>query len=185
MTWNAPWNGGSVITSYTVTWQHSDGTTYSEDKTICDGSLAGTISTRTCTVANTIFTQAPFNIEWGSSIYAKVYATNVKGDSVLSLAGNGAEILRVPDVPTDLVDIPSITSAVQIGFSWQDGSNNGGTPVIDYLVAYAESAGVYSTLEVGVTDMQYTATGLTAGTTYKFKVQARNAFGYSDFSDEV
>lgn len=31
----------------------------------------------------------------------------------------------------------------------------------------------------------YTATSLTPGTTYKFKVQARNAFGFSDFSDPV
>jgi hypothetical protein len=170
LTWNAPWNGGATITSYTVTWQHSDGTTYSEDITICDGSLAGTISTRTCTIANTIFTQDPFYLEWGSSIYTKVYATNVKGDSVLSLAGNGAEILRVPDVPTDLVDILSITAADQIGFSWQDGSNDGGTAVIDYLVAYAGTDGVYSTLEVGVIANQHAATGLTAGTTYSFKV---------------
>lgn len=94
-----------------MTWQHSDGVTYSEEKTMCDGSLEATISSRTCTVANPVFTQAPFNLEWGSSVYAKVYATNVKGDSVVSLSGNGASILKVPDAPTDLTNIPSITSA--------------------------------------------------------------------------
>jgi hypothetical protein len=31
----------------------------------------------------------------------------------------------------------------------------------------------------------YTATGLTSGLTYRFKVEAKNAFGYSAFSDEV
>lgn len=31
----------------------------------------------------------------------------------------------------------------------------------------------------------YTATSLTAGTTYKFKVQARNAFGLSEYSQEI
>ena len=31
----------------------------------------------------------------------------------------------------------------------------------------------------------YTVTGLNAGTTYKFKVQARNIYGLSDYSVEV
>lgn len=31
----------------------------------------------------------------------------------------------------------------------------------------------------------YSATGLTASTTYRFKVEAKNEFGYSTFSDEI
>jgi hypothetical protein len=36
-----------------------------------------------------------------------------------------------------------------------------------------------------VQSTSYIVTGLTAGTTYKFKVQARNQYGYSDYSVEV
>lgn len=37
-------------------------------------------------------------------------------------------------------------------------------------------------LASGIPGTTYTATGLTAGETYVFKVQARNSFGFSDYS---
>lgn len=40
-------------------------------------------------------------------------------------------------------------------------------------------------LASSVTTLSYTAYSLTNGVTYKFKVQARSAYGYSDFSAEV
>jgi hypothetical protein len=41
------------------------------------------------------------------------------------------------------------------------------------------STGTDTIIATGVTSTQYTATGLTAGKTYTFKVEARNRFGYS------
>jgi len=41
-------------------------------------------------------------LQWGDSVYAKIYATNIKGNSESSLAGNGGIILRVPDAPINL-----------------------------------------------------------------------------------
>jgi hypothetical protein len=38
-------------------------------------------------------------------------------------------------------------------------------------------------LESVVNDVTYTATGLTTGLYYKFKVEARNSFGFSEYSD--
>ncbi len=52
---------------------------------------------------------------WGTSIYVKVSAINIKGESVVSLAGNGATIVRVPDAPVMLANVPTITSATTIG----------------------------------------------------------------------
>jgi hypothetical protein len=43
----------------------------------------------------------------------------------------------------------------------------------------------YTTLETGIITQYFTAIALTPGVTYKFKVQSRNAFGYSDYSEEV
>lgn len=37
-------------------------------------------------------------------MFAKVIATNVKGDSPESLHGNGADIITVPDSPIDLLE---------------------------------------------------------------------------------
>jgi hypothetical protein len=48
---------------------------------------------------------APFNLVWGSSVYAKVIAGNVVGSSQASSIGNGAVILTVPDSPINLENI--------------------------------------------------------------------------------
>lgn len=97
-------------------------------------------------------------------------AINVVGTSTASLEGNGAIILTNPDAPHTLANVPSVTLGDRIGLSWLEGGANGGTPVIDYQISQAEEAGTYAVIATGVTDLSYTATDLTAGTTYKFKV---------------
>jgi hypothetical protein len=56
--------------------------------------------------------------------------------------------------------------------------------VIDYRIWF-KSTGSYAVLATGVTTLTYTASGLTTGTTYAFKVQARNSQGYSNSSPEL
>ena len=57
--------------------------------------------------------------------------------------------------------------------------------MIDYRISYAHESNVYTVLAVGVTDTQYTATGLNAGLYYKFKVEARNYLYHSPYSDAI
>lgn len=40
-------------------------------------------------------------------------------------------------------------------------------------------------VEYGITSLEYTLQGLQAGTTFTFKLKARTAYGYSDFSEPV
>jgi hypothetical protein len=80
--------------------------------------------------------EAPFNLPWGSSIYATVSSTNTYGVSIDSTPGNGAVILTVPDRPINLSNVVSQTLATQIGLSWEDGFSDGGTPVINYLLTF-------------------------------------------------
>ena len=61
---------------------------------------------------------APYHLTWGSSVFAKVMAINIKGNSLVSDEGNGAVILTVPDAPIELIDLPMMTSSSQIGLSW-------------------------------------------------------------------
>ena len=42
---------------------------------------------------------SPYLLEWGASVYAKVKAINVVGESEYSIEGNGAVILTVPTAP--------------------------------------------------------------------------------------
>lgn len=92
----------------------------------------------------------------------------------------------MPDAPISLANNAAITDANQIGFTWQEGSN-GGTAVLDWLVFYTlQETNSYELLESGVLTAAYTTTvSLQTDSLYKFKVQARNAVGISDFSSEL
>ena len=58
--------------------------------------------------------------------------------------------------------------------------------MIDYRVSSNGGSGtVYTPLEANITTLPYLAVSLSPGTTYSFKVEARNAFGYSSPSASV
>jgi len=127
----------------------------------------------------------PFNLAFGSSIYAKVLAFNIYGDSLMSAEGNGAIILTVPNPPVSLSEVYSERTATSIGISWSDGALNGGATVLDYTVSYDQGLDSYVVLKSGVLTQSFTATGLKPGVTYSFKVQARNTFGLSVESSRI
>ena len=180
ISWTAPSNGGSAITSYTVKIRQSDGTTYTTESANCN------VSTTSCTVPISVLQASPYNLPWGSSVWATVLATNVVGSSAPSSAGYGATILTNPDPPTSLANNAVITSASVIGMTWTAPTVVGGTPVIDYRVSWDQGTSTYTVLASGITTLSYSTTAtLTANTVYKFKVESRNSYGYSAFSNEV
>ena len=180
--WTKPDNGGSAITSYVIKIR---GTNLSFYAGTCDQTTAVQLTTLVCTIPIADILVSPFNLAWGVSVYAKVIAVNVYGESIESDEGNGATILTIPDAPTNLANNPSITTGSKIGLSWAQGLNDGGTHVIDFTLSYKKDSGSYSILESAIVTQTYTAVGLTMGSTYTFKVQARNAYGLSPFSSEV
>lgn len=94
---------------------------------------------------------------------------------------------QIPDAPVNLADVPAITDAEQIGLTWEAPSFDGGSSLLDYRIWYDNALGEDSFIVlVTVPDLTYTATGLVQGSTYKFKVEARNIYGYSaEFSNTV
>jgi hypothetical protein len=91
----------------------------------------------------------------------------------------------VPDAPTSLARDSANTNKTQVAITWSPGASNGGTVVIDYSVYWDQGTNNYVLAASGVTTTSYTkTTGITAGTTYKFKVKARNAIGLSADSAE-
>ncbi len=80
-------------------------------------------------------TVSPFSLPQGSSVYARIVAINYYGDSSVSAPGNGALILLVPDAPTSVQNVPSVTNKSQIGLSWLV-LNDGGAPILDYSISY-------------------------------------------------
>ena len=130
----------------------------------------------------TVLRSSPFNLDWGTSVYMKVFASNSYGDSEISLAGNGAVITTTPDAPINLVENTSQRTKSTLGLTWSEGAFNGGATIIDYRVSMAIQGGSFSELASGLTSAEYLATGLTFGTTYEFKVESRNSYGYSAYS---
>jgi hypothetical protein len=52
----------------------------------------------------TILKDSPFNLPWGTNVFAKIVATNKYGDSGSSQAGYGAIITTYPDPPVNLAE---------------------------------------------------------------------------------
>lgn len=87
-----------------------------------------------CIVPSIILHMDPYLLPWASSIYAKVVATNLYGDSQASNEGNGGIIYSIPDEPVSLAEDYSQRSASTLGLTWVDGEDPGGLPVLDYRI---------------------------------------------------
>lgn len=83
---------------------------FAEDSVDCDGTDATIISNNECTVTFATLLAEPYLLVYGSSVYAKVSAQNVKGSSDYSSVENGAVILTAPDPPVNLADNTYVTS---------------------------------------------------------------------------
>ena len=80
----------------------------------------------------------PFSLDWGTSVYAKVIATNSYGNSLESDAGNGAIITTTPDAPTNIVEVYEQRTKSTLGLSWVAPVFTGGDAIEDYRVSIAE-----------------------------------------------
>jgi hypothetical protein len=95
------------------------------------------VSAASCSVPITTLRASSFKLPWGAFVYAKVAAINSYGVSDDSALGNGAQILTIPDYPVSLAEVAAARSVSTLGLSWSAGTNNGGSPVIDYRITYS------------------------------------------------
>jgi hypothetical protein len=137
----------------------------------------------TCTIPVTTLRAAPFTLAWGDHVYAKVFATNIYGNSDFSLPGNGAMITTNPDRPINLLEVYASRAPTTIGLIWEPAAFTGGDIIIDYRVSIAVQGQSFTVIASGLLDPEYTATGLTSGVIYEFRVESRNSYDYSAPSD--
>ena len=96
----------------------------------------------------------------------------------------------VPDPPTNLIEV-SRTSVGDVSLSWTAPSNNGGTPITDYIIENSLDEITWWVLDDDTdTSTAVTFTGVSAGNDYYFRVSAVNEVGTglpssSLFSDAV
>ena len=110
ISWPIPFDGSSPITAYVIKIKKANGD-FATELVDCNGSSASVVSSASCTIPVGTLTSAPFYIEWGQKIYAKVTAKNIVNFSTESDEGGDAKILTNPSAPVGLKTEPTITSA--------------------------------------------------------------------------
>lgn len=163
MTWEATYDGGSAIIDYRLYYDQANNNWVP---------LAFGLTSLEFTAAS---------LTAGATYKFKVQAQNIVGYSAFSTPVT-IIAAAVPSKPIDLSNVVAITDASQIALTWTEGYNAGST-ILDYKVLYDQGSGSWVNLVAGVTTTSYIATGLTADTTYAFKVVARNQVGYGEQSD--
>lgn len=181
ITWETPDNGGSPISGYKVLIQQSDNQ-FVEELVNCD--MSSSILT-TCQIPVSLLRTGPFNLDWGSEVVSKVIAVNSLGESGESEASAGALLITVPTQPLGLTDVPAEAEAGSVKLTWNVPGFIGGSEISEYLIWYAEGPSDFTELTVVEQATSYTAEQLTAGSEYRFYVQAKNAAGYSPASNVI
>lgn len=95
VTWAAsPDVHGSAVTYYRITFKDNLGA-YSAYTTTCDGTQAGVISARSCTVPMTVFSSGLYSLSIGAPIIAAVEAHNAVGYSTQSADNTVAATVKL------------------------------------------------------------------------------------------
>lgn len=165
--WTEPANNGAALSSYTVFIGKSD-LSFELETSYCDGADSTIMANTACTIPLSVLKADPFNLVQGDSVYAKLYSTNMFGDSLESDIGNGGLIALVPTAPLDLANQAAVTSYSAIGLTWNPCDNDGGDLVIDYQIYFArEGSFTFEMLDEGITTTSYETTQpLVTGVTY-------------------
>lgn len=162
LSWTAPSNGGSAITDYVIQYKLTSGSTWT---TFSDG---------TSTTASTTVT----GLTSATAYDFRVAAVNANGTGTYSttVSATTSSGASAPAQVTGLT-LGTPTSTTQ-PLSWSVPAD-GGSAITDYLIEYkATSSGTWLTFSDGVsTTASTTVTGLTASTSYDYRVSAINAIG--------
>ena len=137
--WTEPEDNGSPILGYEIYIRQSDGVTFSQELTHCDGSDSALILATECTIPISVLMSTPFNLQYGSNIHAKVLGYNQYGDSAMSQVGSQAVILTQPDAPINVIEVTAARTESSITISWSQGASNGGATIIDYRVSFDQA----------------------------------------------
>ena len=160
LSWTAPTdNGGFAITDYLID-VSTDGSTWTRY-------ADATSTTASATVAGLI---------GGSSYFFRVAARNSLGEGAAVATSSAATTLAtapaVPGVPI------VVAGSNQVTLSWTAPAANG-SAITDYVIEYSSAGGTnpVTFTRAASTAITATVTGLTNGTSYVFRIAARNAVG--------
>jgi hypothetical protein len=175
-----PSTGGSAITGYNV----------------YVSTAARSRGADVATVAATSYTAT--GLSDGTNYYFRVTAVNALGEGPASAQVAVIPGVAPPPTPPPITPTPPpITppsapfalmagvASAQVSVSWTAPSSTGGSAVTGYNVYMSTAPGAGGAKIASVTATNYTATGLTNGTTYYFEVTAVNTAGEGPASTQV
>lgn len=192
ISWSAPASNGAAITKYKIMILQSDGLTYTESSSSCDGSDPTIMSQLYCLVSiKDILRASPYSLAYGTLVIAKVQAYNTKGWSSLSPANVAGATIETEPTAMSAPSNGASTSASQIEVTWSAISSspaNGGSTITSYNLQWDKGTAGTTWYDVVGYSPAYTGTSyilttsITKGTIYQFKVRASNVFGWGAFS---
>jgi hypothetical protein len=168
LTWQAPLStGGSPITGYGVDYSSNGGATWS---TALAPSAAMTATSYTVT-----------GLTNGTAFTFRVVAANAIGNGPWSATSAAyTPHTTVPGAPTGVVGSNATSTSIVV--SWTPPVDNGGSAIDMYAVYASTDGGVTwpSALSLTLPPVTtWTWTGLTPGTSYRFRVYAHTSAGWS------
>jgi hypothetical protein len=166
--WTAPSsNGGTEVIDYVVQYRTTAQSTWT---TFRDGMTSATSTTVT-------------GLTNGTGYLFRVAAVNSAGQG-------GFCTLQSPATPRTTADAPTKLTGTagngRVGLTWTAPTNNGGAPVLRYVVQYSDNGGNSWTTNPGsafAARTSATVANLTNGREYLFRVAAVNAAGVGAFSN--
>lgn len=157
LVWSAPAsNGSTALTSYLVEYKLSSSSSW----TVFSNNSLSTTATISGLVA-------------GSLYNFKVSAVNSSGTGVSALASETPA--AAPSAPGNVNSLAASRGAGSVLLTWLPPTNSGTAAIVNYYIYQKlTSASVWSLLSNSQVSPNFTATGLTPGSSYDFKVQANN-----------
>jgi hypothetical protein len=171
LSWTAPSNGGSEITDYLLQYKLSSEST------------VWTTFAHTASAATTNFVTGLTN---GLSYDFKVSAININGTGIASDIATTTPVQSTPSAPQNLLAGNTVSN--QIDLTWSAPVSDGGSNITDYLVEYklTSEPTVWTTFAHGVSaTTSISVTSLTNGSSYDFRVSAKNSNGTGARSSTV
>ena len=172
LSWNPPAdNGGYPVTGYKIQYK------------IDSGSFANlTLNTGT-----TIPSYSHTGLSSSHTYTYQVFAINSAGTSNGSNTASAipTQVATVPTSPTSLR--ATSASPTSISLSWTAPANSGGSAILGYKIEYKIGTGTYAVLvaNTGTSATSFMNTGLTAGTTYTYRVSGINSLGTGSPSNDA
>lgn len=190
ISWTPPAANGATISAYKVEIENS-ASAFSEETSYCDGSSAAIIAAATCDVPLTHLINS-YGLQLEDLVVVRITASNSEGSSGASTVNSsGARIATEPQSPT-LSQGTTSSSSIQVTWnSLSTAAETGNSAIISYNLEWDEGDGDGDFTELVGETSDFTSTshsissGLVAGTSYIFRIRAKNAHGWSVYSSEL